>query len=672
MVRLRKDILAAIFISFVFFIVGLVTISDYGINWDEPTHFTRGYAYLDFFLSGGKASSDLSALARRSIYHDQKIRADFWFKNDSGHPPFNGILFAASNKIFYETLGILPDIEAYSLTGIVLGAVFLYFFVRFATERFGAIAGIIAGLSLAMYPLFFGEVHFNVKDPPEMIFFSATVMLLYLAATKVSLIHTLLAGLTFGLALATKFNAIFLPLIFLPWFGTYIWQHRSALRGLPAKKKLLLFFLFPTVLVVGLVILFVSWPYLWRDFPGHILKILAFYRTIGTVENYQPSYLFYGFNLYPLIWIIMTTPIIVLVLSAAGLVYALRCTKRDSSSLCALLMLWFLVPVLRVTIPGTSIYGGVRQIMEFLPAIALLSGIGGSVLLRMFQKRWRYAGMIVFVGLAFVLHGLELTSYHPNESIFFNSLTGGLKGAYDKQIPAAGEDLGNVFRQGVNWLNQHAEKKAKITFIMHGASALPWIWLRPDLVFSEEWWSGFEQKGEYITETTSAGWTDVFYFKSLYAERFLDPVYVLRVRGAPVLKIWKNSPANVRPGFRRQKMTEAKPIQEGRSLFILLPEIVPLTKLELEYGDRDCQPLQEISIAVSSDKITWYDPYSPIVTYDDGGKAFTISEGKITRLFPADQAAVIRLRAQTDDSCPIKNARKAIVWFLDENAKNNE
>ena len=37
--------------ALVFFIAVFLTLSDYGISWDETIHFRRGQAYLNYFLT---------------------------------------------------------------------------------------------------------------------------------------------------------------------------------------------------------------------------------------------------------------------------------------------------------------------------------------------------------------------------------------------------------------------------------------------------------------------------------------------------------------------------------------------------------------------------------------------------------------------------------------------
>ena len=130
-------------VPLLFLIIGFLTLSDYGINWDEPFHFLRGQAYLNFFFTGKKDYSSLSPYPKvkgilpdsqkgkvheelakefypkgflnewRSYYQDDSYTFDDIIKLENGHPPINGIIASFTNYVFFQRLHILGDIESY-------------------------------------------------------------------------------------------------------------------------------------------------------------------------------------------------------------------------------------------------------------------------------------------------------------------------------------------------------------------------------------------------------------------------------------------------------------------------------------------------------------------------------------------------------------------------------
>lgn len=521
-----------------FLILGVVTISDYGINWDEPFHFHRGQAYLSFFQNKGNPKFVIKKNEKRTSFIDLNQQPGYYLKNDCCHPVLNGELFSLSNKIFYEKLGWLKDVEAYSLAGIFLSSLLVGLISWFASKELGRLIGIASGLSLFFYPLFLGETHFNVKDPPETVFYSLFLIFVFYAVNKLSWKFLFLGSILFGLALGTKFNILFSPLIIVPWLIFAFLKNRGKLKNTSSKFFLIL--ILPISFLVGFSILFSVWPYLWRDPINNLVSVFAWYKHIGTETNYEPQFLYNGFNLYPIVWILFTTPLSILILFIVGIFSSIRniLKGKKNTEILLLVTLWFIVPILRVIVPGSTIYGGDRQIMEFVPAMAVLSGIGFHTILGIRNKI--YGQLLISLAVViFVFNITEIIKIHPNETVYFNQLAGGLKGGYDRNITEAGGDLGNVYKQGVNWLNKNAEENARLTLINNGTSAIPGEFIRKDIGFSDDYWSGQRKRGEYIMNTSEVGWDSVFPDKSSYVKS-LKPVYEVVVQGAPILIIWKN------------------------------------------------------------------------------------------------------------------------------------
>src|SRR5690606_27493206 len=184
-----------------------------GVNVDEPFHFMRGQAYLHYYLTGSKTYDNLEGFAdyiaanaartasdeavaagatpdteqaptspkRFSAYQQPTHTAEALIANDVGHPPLNGILAAASNKLFYQQLGWLGDIESYHLFEIMVATLGIALVMRWAYLEFGAVASLVAGIALALHPMYLGESRFNIKDPVETVFFAATLFAVWKA-----------------------------------------------------------------------------------------------------------------------------------------------------------------------------------------------------------------------------------------------------------------------------------------------------------------------------------------------------------------------------------------------------------------------------------------------------------------------------------------------------------
>lgn len=277
-------VLIALIIPALFLIIGFLTISDYGITTDEPIHFMRGEAYFHYFLTGNKDYSDLPAFEReeyhhisgiketlqerrqsRNIYQNDGFGFSRWMKTSAGHPPLSDILSSLAVEIFYRRLGILGNVDAHHSIIIILGALCILAVYLFASEAYGRLAGIVAAVSLSLYPFFLVACHNKIKAGPETAFFTLTIWSLWKGLKDRSWKWLLISGLFCGFALGTKFNIIFLPFIVLPWFLTLLvcWFIRK--ERVFSPSLLVSIFLYP---LLPLVILYACWPSLWSA-PVH-------------------------------------------------------------------------------------------------------------------------------------------------------------------------------------------------------------------------------------------------------------------------------------------------------------------------------------------------------------------------------------------------------------------
>jgi len=256
------------------------------------------------------------------------------------------------------------------------------------------------------------------------------------------------------------------------------------------------------------------------------INIFRYYKEIGTGGLGQPHYLTWGgFNLFPITWIAITTPPIILFLTILGVGGVFLRKEKEKTAL--LWLIWLIIPILRVSLPGSSIYGGVRQIMEFLPAMALLSGLGAQVLVRLF-KRWvgknflsqSVLGMVVL--LLFIPHLLVMVNLHPNENVYFNIFIGGLQGAQKANIPYYGNSFGNAYYQVVRWLNQNALPGSMVGLIQGTSVNIPVSYFSPHIDYSNSVWSGINRQGEYLVELTHQGNEIAYLFAWEYINRVLS------------------------------------------------------------------------------------------------------------------------------------------------------
>ncbi|MFC1624877.1 glycosyltransferase family 39 protein [Patescibacteria group bacterium] len=659
---MKKNLLPIV-AALVFFIVSFLTLKDYFISWDEPIHFERGQAYLHYFLTGSLDYSDISKQdlqgtmgdpkrvekPRRSLYQSDLHNGKYFLENDSGHPPLNGILAAFSNHIFYEKLGILDDISSYHLFNILCSSLLVYVVVAFSLEFFGYFPAIFSFFAISTYPLFFAESHFNIKDPVETAFFSATFLFFWKFWKFKKDIYLVPAFIFFTLALGTKFNALFILVIFLIFlllrYGKQAFKKNEFYSFLSSKYK----YIFIGV-CASFALFILSWPYLSNNFPNNLLQIFTYYKEIGTGFNYQPSSLyFFGFNTFPLQWILFTTPPLIALFTFIGLLYSFRKSKKYSH-FPLFLIIWFLVPVLRVSMPGTTIYGGIRQIMEFLPAMIIIASFGFGEVIKMF-KSWKLEKIKYLIFVLFFFPIFSNVTLHPNQNLYFNFLIGGLSGAYEKNFPSWGNSFGNIYQHGLKWINEYLPLNSKFTLLQNASSNIPIILIRSDIDYRNENWSGVFREGEYLMEMifNDTAKTEKYYWK--YTDNFLIPVYEYKLDGISLLKIWKNDKSNSEYFNEVPYYGFGKTVINSNILTIDLKSQVELSRIKIQFDFNDqCYPVTNTYVESSLDEKVW-DREKDWIPSFQVKHDYNLKDSTVEYFLAGKKARYVRLWLDNQKSC---------------------
>jgi 4-amino-4-deoxy-L-arabinose transferase-like glycosyltransferase len=697
---LKKE---AFFYSFLwalaFLIVSFLTLRDYGINEDSPGHFLRGQAYFQllfnhqerynqpkllspvFFVPGQRASiykpnsweqsqsiirsipSDESIpssqslfnkyqahLGRHSFYEHNAWSGQYFMNSEgAGHPPVSDILAAGFNRLFYQTLNWVGDIESYHLYVLFTAALAIFFVSYFCIRLWSKKVAFFAIITLAFYPIFFAESHFNIKDIPELSFFTLSIISFYFWVKEAKIKWFIIFTLAVILAVGTKLNSLFLPFILLPWLFSI-----SPTLGKKGWVRILAFGVISLILVIAGF--FMTWPYLWGAPLERFIEVLSFYKGVGNVDLRieQASWLmpFLGFQLKGLVLIVITMPLMVLGFVVLGLISFFTHRKRFVLKEQVLLILWLVVPILRVLRPGAEVFDSTRQFIEFLPALTIIAGLGGGSLITFLSHRLKLnqSYLISIVGVIYLISLLFIIiSFHPNQNLYFNSLIGGPQGAYQKGLLSWQSSYSNPYRQTINWINQNSEDKAKLAFLDGTMVAIPPIWLRQDILFGSNF-SGFEKKGEYIMSLVYPDPPKVFPY--LYLERFLEPAYEAKVDGVSVAKVWKNDLSHTKVPYRNSQVikdfsqTKGSDPKLGPYWQVDLGGQYQITSLEIEVPlEEDCS---------SSDGLFLLDDYIVPQRVDQTERLVKFS-------FPASKSQLVRFYGITDQSCLLKGTLKNVT-----------
>ncbi len=311
---------------------------------------------------------------------------------------------------------------AFALTVFLIGL--------FATKWYGRAAGIVAAVSLVLMPRVFAHAHLASLETFMNLTYSAAILAVAhwwrVESDKRQLrwVIPTLTGVLFGLALLTKMQAILIP----PAVGVWaLWHWRTR-----AIKPLAIFGL------VGLIVFFVGWPWLWLD-PLHNFREYFARTTSRAVLNcYYLGQVWADKDVpwhYPFVMFAVTVPVGLHVLGLCGVFGGGRAWQQPREQL---LLAATLFPLVLFAVPGVAVYDGERLFLVSFPIWAVLIGRGADVALsRLRQKtdsgRWRLVATQRASGITMSLflaaQSIGVIVMHPCQLSYYNLMVGGLYGA---------------------------------------------------------------------------------------------------------------------------------------------------------------------------------------------------------------------------------------------------
>ena len=404
-----------------------------GYTRDEGYYFKAAEEYARWW---GVLFSDrvLDAFTR------DEIRKHFSYNTE--HPPLVKFSQGLTYYLFHRWLGWVDPGQGFRIAGFLWAGLSVLSTYLLGRRLVGPAAGLLAGAALATLPRYFYDAHLACFDVAMTTMWTLSLWAFHrawTAASKDVVRRSLGLGVVFGLALATKLNALFLPVVFVVlWFVAPPDPLRPKIIEGPGGGRDILLPPVPIPLVacvlIGPLVFVATWPYLWHDtFQG----IGAYIRFHLRHEHYPISY-FHELLVkppfpvsFPFVMSALTIPGPWLVLGSIGVMQAcLRALRRRLGS--ALLASATLLPILVIALPSSPIFGGVKHWYNAMPTLFIA---GAAVLLPATHALRAYLHPALFKGgliacLVLILGpgAAGVGASHPHGIGFYNALAGGFRG----------------------------------------------------------------------------------------------------------------------------------------------------------------------------------------------------------------------------------------------------
>ena len=416
------------------------------IVWDEGEYLDRANYLIKWFKLIWHVRSVDGGLHVFSagVIHDN-WHFFTWYE---GHPSWAVVPIAITKGLFGS---VLQELTAARLGTIAIFSVACGLITFHTRATFGTVAAVVAVACLLTFPRLFSEAHFATLDAQVTAYW---LMLWSMDMLRRSDPEALVrVGIMAGLTSATKFTGwlAWAPLV----LSRFVTRERRHVTGLLV------------IIPVGLVTFWVVSPPLWhhpiRDIHEHFRLNLQRDLNIPVTffgEHYDKDRSLPWYN--TIAWLLMVTPLPILLLGIFGLVCCVR--RRDGPSV-SLVLNWATLMVVRA-LPGVPPHDGIRL---FLPAFGfwcVLAGIGAQEIWDASSGLAERTRMVLARGgliAALAANLVILARYYPQTLSHYNVLIGGVRGAAALGMePAYWWDA--LDSDVLAWLNEHTEPGARVAF----------------------------------------------------------------------------------------------------------------------------------------------------------------------------------------------------------------
>lgn len=558
----RWDHLLGATLAILYVVFLLATSSGLGMNRDEGFYVDAGEAYArwwDALLTGAPDALDRASIDRA------------WEVNHE-HPSLPKSLFAFS-WLAQERWHLFPeDSMAFRFPGMVMSSLSLWLLYLFGARLYGRRAGLFAALAYALIPGVFYHSHLDCFDTPIVSMLVLVTYCYHRALTKP--VWAIWTGIAYGFCLETKHNAWILPLVFLVhWLFVVGYERRARSRERTPTEARPRVSLVPWWLLgmalLGPPLFVAMWPWLWNDTIPRIGEYIGFHVNH---THYNIAYLGYTYFSPPspmsYAWVttLFTVPLVTLGLGALGIGLRARALlpawaldrlwqsgslEPDGARSDVLIFGSFFTPMFVLMQPSTPIFGGTKH---FLMAYAMLALFGGVAFARMtdslaidlsrwlerFGSAWRARSPRIALAVATIgvmASPLVATIHsHPFGLSYYTLAAGGVPGAADLGMNRQfwGFTTGSL----VPWLNEHVPERGSVWICDTTPTAFHMLQrdglLRDDVRVS---WDLAAADYAIVHHEDHFNIVD-FQIWEVYGR--VDPVYVLRYDGVPIVSVYEN------------------------------------------------------------------------------------------------------------------------------------
>jgi hypothetical protein len=473
-------------------IVGLSIYKDYGISADEGTQREIAWKSIDYVINGNDELLNYTDRDYGVAFEAPLLALEILlFDLDAYHQiyPFRHLII----HLFF-----------------LLGVVFMYLTAHILFKnKWLALASV---LLFVLHPRIYAHSFFNSKDIPFLVMLIITIYFGVKAVYSKKTLWFVLFGIASGLLVNLRIIGALFPVLLASY---YFIENRKNVK----KTHLHLLI----ALITGMLTLYASWPYLWKNPIGNFMAAIS---NMSKFRWENDLNLFFGNFisarelpwLYLPSWIGITTPAIILALFLIGSVYSFK-----KSRLFQLLLLILLLPICLVIGFNSVLYDGWRHFYFLYPLIVIIATLGLSFLLTKISTTKTY-GLLTLGILPVVYFSI---SNHPYQQVYFNELVSKKEHHLLHQFER--DYWGASFYKGLQQLSEIAYEDT-IVFTSNIKSGY-----MNTLLFKPNEKPYFK----YVSSVDSADYYITNYRWNLSDYTYEEKLFDISVQNSPIISAWK-------------------------------------------------------------------------------------------------------------------------------------
>jgi len=434
-------------LSFLFLAALLLISRDAGISGDEEVHYQQSEKVYRYFASDGQNTEALNTPKTHLKYY--------------GQSPDNicTVLIHWFN---------IRDIYGFRhLFSSFLGWLAIFISALFVRSLKGYQAAIFTLFLFAVSPRFMGHLQNNLKDIPFALAYIsgifAIIKVVFTPIDKRKWTDTLFIIISIAFAISIRPGGLLLIfyLLFTIFLKFIFVKHINKTELI---KDGLYFFMITVISYLSGLLL---WPYGLQNIllnPWKSLIVMGHFPTTLR-QIFEGDFIWSDFEPWYYLpkYMLITIPLIVF----TGMFFFFTGIKKiihsNSHIIYGLLFLFCFFPPIFVIIIHANLYGAWRHLIFIYPCLIILAALGYNDL---WQRIKSILGRSLFTAifLLLIIHPVKfMIAAHPYYYLYYNQLTGGLKGAYGKYET---DYYYHTMRSGAEWLKNYLNKngiKDKIT-----------------------------------------------------------------------------------------------------------------------------------------------------------------------------------------------------------------